>query len=111
MIHCAIAMFGIEQTGRATIRTSFIPTRRFDPGQWLSACPAGEARVRREHVRMRGGDNEDQAADISARAWMHRQNIERYRNLLQRESNRESHEQIEKLILEEEEKLRSLDGA
>ncbi|WP_454884209.1 hypothetical protein [Sphingomonas oryzagri] len=42
------------------------------------------------------------------RAWMHRQNIARYRALLANAAKRESHGQIRRLLAEEEEKLRAL---
>ncbi len=48
--------------------------------------------------------------DLHARAWLHRQNIQRYKMLLRNPAHHESHDQIRKLLEEEEAKLRSLDA-
>ncbi|PZU64031.1 hypothetical protein [Sphingobium sp.] len=53
-------------------------------------------------------DGDEEARDVQTRAWMHRQNIQRYRSLLRSPANRESHDQVRKLLEEEEAKLRSL---
>lgn len=53
-----------------------------------------------------GRDGEE--SDAQTMVWMHRQNIQRYRALLRGLANRDSHDQIGKLLQEEEEKLRSL---
>ena len=44
----------------------------------------------------------------SGAAWLHRQNIARYRALLANPGHADDHEQVRKLLAEEQEKLRSL---
>lgn len=41
-------------------------------------------------------------------AWLHRQNIARYRALLANSARHDDHDQVRKLLAEEEEKLRAL---
>lgn len=45
------------------------------------------------------------------RAWIHRQNIARYKALLANPARGDDHQQIRALLIEEEEKLRSLGEA
>lgn len=58
---------------------------------------------------MEGEGQGEEEGDLQARAWMHRQNIQRYKSLLRNRADHESHDQIRKLLAEEKEKLRSLD--
>jgi len=55
-----------------------------------------------------GGEDNERADDVQMLAWVHRQNIQRYRSLLRNPASSEGHDQIRKLLEEEEEKLRSL---
>jgi len=54
------------------------------------------------------GDGSGKWGAPHERAWMHRQNIRRYRSLLADPANGDRHDQIRKLLHEEEEKLRAL---
>ncbi len=56
------------------------------------------------------GGGSGEPGDLQARAWMHRQNIQRYKTLLRNPAKQEGHDQIRKLLEEEEAKLRSLDS-
>ncbi len=49
--------------------------------------------------------------ETSGQAWLHRQNITRYKALLANSARRDDHDQIAKLLAEEEEKLRALGGS
>lgn len=53
-------------------------------------------------------DGSERVADETA--WIHRQNIARYRALLANPGRADDHHQIRKLLNEAEEKLRALDG-
>lgn len=57
---------------------------------------------------MEGEGQGEEEGDLQARAWMHRQNIQRYKALLRNRAHGENHDQVRKLLHEEEEKLRSL---
>ncbi|WBO20678.1 hypothetical protein [Sphingomonas abietis] len=53
-------------------------------------------------------DGSERGADETA--WIHRQNIARYRALLANPGRADDHDQIRKLLFEAEEKLRVLDA-
>lgn len=53
------------------------------------------------------GEGNGEQDGLPAQAWMHRQNIQRYKSLLRDPAHRDSHDQIRKLLQEEEKKLRS----
>lgn len=46
--------------------------------------------------------------DTHAQAWVHRQNIQRYKALLRNPADPDDHDQIRRLLRGEEDKLRSL---
>lgn len=69
-------------------------------------CRTGK---RREH--RVGMDEEEAGGDRRGRAWIHRQNIARYKALLANPARQEDHRQIRALLREEEEMLRGLGEA